>query len=393
MKSFAFLIFFVLPLSFYAQTKTALFLGNSYSYSNDGVPGMIAEIASSLEDTLISDDNLIGGATLQDHSTNTTSLDKIASQSWDYVVLQEQSQLPSFSQWQVESMVYPYAEILCDSIFSNDTCTIPLFFMTWGRENGDTSNCESWPPVCTYEGMQLELRKSYLQMAEDNQAAVAPVGMVWKAIRDDYPEIDLYSADGSHPSLSGTFLASNVFYTAIFHDSPVGGYVPDGISATDALHMQEYAANIVFDSLDVWQLDTTNVKAFFIPDFPIGKGPMGYFFNESENMDFATWDFGDGSEAYVQTDYWEVVMHEFPEVGEYTICMTAWKGCESDTYCQTLHTDFFQSVPDVQNEMNISVRDERIYFPECMMGQRIWIYDSRGALLDIRKIRSVVCIS
>lgn len=119
---------------------------------------MVAEIASSLEDTLVFDDNLMGGATLEDHTENATSLSKIASQAWDYVVLQEQSLMPSFPQSQVETMVYPFAEILCDSIFANDSCSIPLFFMTWGRENGDQTNCEYYEPLCTYEGMQLELK-------------------------------------------------------------------------------------------------------------------------------------------------------------------------------------------------------------------------------------------
>ena len=50
--------------------------------------------------------------------------------------------------------------------------------MTWGRENGDQSNCQSWPPVCTYEGMDDLLRERYMIMANDNNALVAPVGAV-----------------------------------------------------------------------------------------------------------------------------------------------------------------------------------------------------------------------
>jgi hypothetical protein len=388
MKKIIILLSVLLPLGLVAQTKTALFLGNSYSYSNGGVPDMVAEIASSLEDTLIFDDNLIGGATLENHSENSTSLSKIAAQAWDFVVLQDQSQLPSFPQSQVETMVYPFAEILCDSIYANDSCTIPMFFMTWGRENGDASYCESWPPVCTYEGMQLELRKSYLKMAEDNGGAAAPVGMVWKAIREDFPEIDLYSLDGSHPSLAGTFLASNVFYTAMFHNSPLGGYIPDGISASDALHMQEYAANITLDSVDIWMIDTTHVTAFFMPDIPIGKSLAGYFFNDSENAEWFEWDFGDGSEILIQSEYVSHTEHEFPAEGEYTVCLTAWKDCDSDTYCDIIHTDFFHSQMQIETKTEISVFGETIHFPSEMLGERVWIYDSRGRLLDTHKIRS-----
>ena len=41
-----------------------------------------------------------------------TSLAKIASDTWDFVVLQDQSQYPAFSDAQVATDVYPYAEIL-----------------------------------------------------------------------------------------------------------------------------------------------------------------------------------------------------------------------------------------------------------------------------------------
>jgi len=33
---------------------------------------------------------------------------------------------------------------------------------------------------------------------------VAPVGRVWRHIRENYPQIQLYSGDGSHPSYIGS---------------------------------------------------------------------------------------------------------------------------------------------------------------------------------------------
>jgi len=385
------IIAFCLLLSFtlFGQEKTALFLGNSYTYSNGGVPQMTGEIAASLNDTLITDQNTPGGYTLQQHSENATSLSKIAAQNWDFVVLQEQSQMPSFPPAQVEADVYPYAEILCDSIYANDTCTNPMFFMTWGRENGDQDNCPYYEPLCTYEGMQLRLRESYIQMALDNDASVAPVGMVWRAIREDFPDIDLYSSDESHPSLAGTYLASCVFYTGFFHNSPVGAYIPDGLNETQALHMQEYASNIVFDSLDTWQIDTTHVHAYFIPDMPIGKSLYGYFSNESENAEICFWDFGDGSPVVQSPGQHETVEHVFPEPGWYQVCLTAWKGCENDTYCNSVHTDFFNSKEDVIQvpELIFDAQNQQLKFSSNLTNHRIWIYDSKGTLIGTEKLR------
>ena len=83
---------------------------------------------------------------------------------------------PRFPPSQVANDVYPYAQQLTDSIRRNTSCGTPLFFMTWGRKNGDASNCAAYPPICTYEGMQQRLRESYMEMAFTNQGRVSPVG-------------------------------------------------------------------------------------------------------------------------------------------------------------------------------------------------------------------------
>ncbi|MDA0199222.1 MAG: hypothetical protein OT643_10645 [Bacteroidetes bacterium] len=57
-------------------TKKALFLGNSYTYVNN-LPQLIANAAASAGDSLIFDNNTPGGYTLQGHTTNVSSLEKI----------------------------------------------------------------------------------------------------------------------------------------------------------------------------------------------------------------------------------------------------------------------------------------------------------------------------
>ncbi len=160
MKFNLFLLFSLGCLLISAQTtKRVLFLGNSYTNVNN-LPQMLADVASSVGDVVTFDSNTPGGYTLQGHSTNASSLSKIAIGNWDYVVLQEQSQLPSFSNTQVANSVFPYAHYLDSLINAQNPCAETAFYMTWGRKNGDASNCTSWPPVCTYAGMDslLSLR-------------------------------------------------------------------------------------------------------------------------------------------------------------------------------------------------------------------------------------------
>ena len=157
------------------DTKRVLFVGNSYTYVNN-LPLILSNLFLAGGDTLEWEQSTPGGATLEGHSTNNSTLSWIAQGTWDHVVLQGQSQRPSFPPSQVANQVYPYAKILCDSIYAANPCTEPIFYMTWGRKNGDQQNCQFYPPLCTYEGMQLRLRTSYLQMAVDNNCTVAPGG-------------------------------------------------------------------------------------------------------------------------------------------------------------------------------------------------------------------------
>jgi hypothetical protein len=201
------------------QTKRMLFLGNSYTSFNN-LPQMLANIAASTGDSLIFDSNTPGGHTLRQHATNPVSLGKIAVGNWDYVVLQEQSQLPSFSLPQVENEVFPFAAALDDSIRRHNACAETMFYMTWGRKNGDASNCAALPLVCTYAGMDSLLNLRYRIMADRNSAVLSPVGAVWRYIRQQHPTLELYQADGSHPSVAGTYAAACSFYAAAFRKSP-----------------------------------------------------------------------------------------------------------------------------------------------------------------------------
>jgi hypothetical protein len=306
-----------------------LFLGNSYTYVND-LPNLITQIALSKGDTLLTDENDVGGYTLQAHSTDATSLSKINSRPWDYVILQEQSQRPAFPQSQVAVEVYPFADSLNKYIKNNDSCTQTVFFMTWGRKNGDATNCASYPPICTYEGMQTGLRYSYLLMGQTLNAVVSPVGIVWKRVRNEGDSIELYSADESHPSLAGSYLAACTFYATLFQKSPIGAsYIPAGLNAATAIHLQQYAHQVVFDSLSVWNIDTTKVKANFSTNLNQNILTIN---NSSQNATSYFWDFGDG-----HSQSGNVINHSYSSVGDYTIKLIAFKGCTTDTRTEIVH--------------------------------------------------------
>lgn len=292
---------------------------------------------------------------MEGHSTNATSLTKIASREWDFVVLQEQSQKPSFPPAQVAAETYPYAEILVDSIKSNYECTEPIFFMTWGRRDGDQQNCQFYTPLCTFEGMNARLRESYLEMGADNDATVAPCGAAWQQMKLQNSTFwnGLYSGDGSHPSAWGTYLNACIFYATIFRQSPVGIPYYSSIGQQDAEDLQQLAEDMVLDSLNNWYIghqDEAVADFTFEGEGGFVTGPV-QFENNSDNAIYHTWDFGDGGSSNEQQP-----IHEFDQ-GIWTVTYTA-TSCIGDTSISTsvvqvpLSVDEKNPLEDVDIQIN-----------------------------------------
>ena len=330
-----------------AQVTNVLFIGNSYTYVND-LPTMIRSIAISFGDILTKDQSTAGGSSLNSHTTNTTTLSKMALGTWNYVVIQAQSQEPSFPPSQVASQTYPYAKILVDSIRSANPCSEPVFFMTWGRKNGDASNCASYPPICTYTGMQQRLRESYMEMADSNKATVAPVGVAWKTVRDSFPLIELYQPDESHPSIYGSYLAACVFYATLYKKSPIGtSYIPSGINATDALNLQTIASHTVLDSLTQWRVDANKPFA----GFNYSGGGTINFTNTSVNGVTYFWDFGDGNSSTNENPN-----NTYINNGIYPVQLIVYThdSCYADTLTQNI-TITTASIDNINNRHNVII--------------------------------------
>jgi hypothetical protein len=309
-------------------TKRALFLGNSYTAYNN-LPQLVADAAASVGDVLLFGSNTPGGYTLQGHSTNATSQALMATGTWDYVVLQEQSQAPSFPLSQVEAQVFPFAALLDDQIHAANPCAETVFFMTWGRKNGDASNCATWPPVCTYAGMDSLLNLRYRMMAEANDAILSPVGAVWRYIRTHYPTLELYQSDESHPSAAGSYAAACSFYAALFRKDPTAIAFNSSLPPADAALIRDAAKAVVFDSLLEWHIGAYDPAAGF--SVSLAADLQVEFANTSAYASSFVWDFGDG-----ETSTEISPVHTYINPGTYTVQLIA-AACErADTALSSL---------------------------------------------------------
>lgn len=175
----------------------------------------------------------------------------------DFVILQDQSQVPGFptnsAYWQ-ES--YEGAQIIDELVEARGGDT--FFMMTWGYRNGDSNNQWRYPD---YPTMQQHLKAGYLAYAEnlstpDRPVFVAPVGLAHWNIFDSLTDptadgtvfSDLYAADDSHPSIQGTYLAACVIHVAITGIPSVGLPSTGGINATRTLELQQWADHTVLNT-------------------------------------------------------------------------------------------------------------------------------------------------
>jgi PKD repeat protein len=327
--------------SFAQDTARVLFIGNSYVATND-LPSAVTQLSNSLGDVIIGDSKLNGGFTFANHWNDPITYTKMNAQLWDYVVIQGQSQEPSFPTSQVNTQSLPYAVNLADSVYEVSNCTQAMYFMTWGRQNGD----QQWDSINTFDKMNSRLRNAYLRIADSANACVAPVGVAWKYVRDNYPTINLYSGDGSHPSVEGTYLSACTFYASIFRKSPIGANYLMGLDPLVASQLQTAASLMVLDSLETWKLkpaDSIVIAAFIGTQ----NGNQIQFTNQSYRADAYSWDFGDGGQSIEINP-----LHVYATPGSYNVQLIASSSCGADTAQTTFNVEVF-SVEE--KELNYSL--------------------------------------
>ena len=191
-------------------------------------------------------------------SWNTTLRDN--GETWDFVVIQDQSQIPGFNRTNANWITDKDAAVnLAQAI--DDENSQAMLMMTWGRRTGDVT----YPSIYgNFTLMQDRLESGYIDF-RDNMSTpsrdvwIAPVGLAYKHIHEQInltgidPTLsgntfyNLYTADGSHPSLSGSYLAACVLYASMIGESPVGSNDTVALSASLKLELQQAAAATVFN--------------------------------------------------------------------------------------------------------------------------------------------------
>jgi hypothetical protein len=179
-----------------------LFIGNSLTYAND-LPNLVEQLAAAVgESTIATESVVFGNYSLQDHWIQGDAARAIEQGGWDAVVLQQgPSALP-----ESRALLVQYARIFAEKIRA--VGAQPALYMVW--------------PELSRSGAWDSVTNSYADAARAVDGMLLPAGEALREARRRDPGLQLFAADGFHPSPLGSYLAAVVIYAALAKHSPTG---------------------------------------------------------------------------------------------------------------------------------------------------------------------------
>jgi hypothetical protein len=229
--------------------KSGIFIGNSFYYYNNGLPGHVSLMEKAADpdhkqdyrNTMVT----IGGSGFDWHDVesyfrpnaigsysfddNNNVVFNKPGKLFDVAVMMDCSQCPIHPK--LKSVFTEYAKKNSDIVRAHGAR--PVFFMSWGYADKPE--------------MTAQLAEAYTIAGNDNNALVIPAGLAFARAHAQQPELVLHAPDKRHPSLAGTYLASCVVYAALTGRSPVGNSYIAGIDAPTATFLQTVAWETVQD--------------------------------------------------------------------------------------------------------------------------------------------------
>ena len=229
--------------------KTEMFIGNSFFYYNNGLPGHVSQLERAADPEHRQDYRAtmvtIGGSGFDWHDVesyfrpdaisrysfddhNNVIFNKPGKQ-FDAAVMMDCSQCPIHPT--LKPIFTEYAKKDSDIVRAHGAR--PVFFMSWAYADKPE--------------MTAQLAEAYTVAGNANNALVIPAGLAFARALAKQPELTLYVADKRHPSLAGTYLAACTDFVSLTGRSPVGNPYLAGLDEPTAHLLQQVAWDTVQD--------------------------------------------------------------------------------------------------------------------------------------------------
>ena len=218
-----------------AACTRVLFVGNSYTYVND-LPATFASWRGRRPRRRDRQGRRRVARRWREHVRATAG--KLAAARWGFVVLQEQSEIPS-SRGSATGQMVPAARSLVGLVRAAGAAPRALH---------DLGPPDGWPEtgLPDYAACRRRSTTATSTIAGRTHAAVAPVGYAWSdAWLHATPRPRSGRTTAAIRPSAGTYLAACVFYAAIFQQSPEGLGYRAGLPKDETAAVQTVAAQVV----------------------------------------------------------------------------------------------------------------------------------------------------
>lgn len=229
--------------------KTEIFIGNSFFYYNNGMPGHLTLLEKAADPGHKADYRAtmatIGGSGLDWHDVesyfrpnaignysfddNNNVVFNKRDKLFDVAVMMDCSQCPIHPR--LKGAFAEFAKKDSDIVRAHGA--IPVLFMSWAYADKPE--------------MTAQLAEAYTAAGNANNTLVIPAGLAFARAIQKQPELNLYAPDKRHPSLAGTYLAACTVFSALTGRSPVGNSYLAGIDGPTARFLQTVAWETVQD--------------------------------------------------------------------------------------------------------------------------------------------------
>src|SRR3979490_1045857 len=223
--------------------KTGIFIGNSFFYYNNGLPGHLSLMEKAADP-----------AHKQDYRAPMVTIGGSGFDWHDVESYFRPNAIGSYSFDENNNVVFNKLDKLFDAAVMMDCSQCPIHprlkpvFTEFARKNSEIVRAHGARPVffmswayADKPEMTAQLAEAYTMAGNENNALVIPAGLAFARAVGKQPELNLYAPDKRHPSLAGTYLAACTIFAVLTGRSPVGNSYLAGIDAPTAGFLQTVA--------------------------------------------------------------------------------------------------------------------------------------------------------
>lgn len=192
-RALSILLLFTFQLTF-AQVNI-LFVGNSLTYTND-LPSLVKKLGKKDGVKINTEVIAFPNYALEDHWIESNVSSALTKTKFDFVIFQQGSSALPSSRANLVEYALKFSQ-LCKA------------------KNAKMCMYAVWPSGDRSFDFTNVLR-SYEIAADTTKSILLPAGFAWKKAFDERKDFPLYSMDGFHPTIHGSFLSAMVIYAVLF---------------------------------------------------------------------------------------------------------------------------------------------------------------------------------